>query len=435
MQVGTSCLWSLARSSGFLVPGIALIPLAIAAAAALDGDGSLPVGLGIGTGGVLLVIFAGMHMSQAWRDRPSDVVLSPESLCVEGGRFHGLAIPWSRIDRKGTVIKADREKRPTVLTIIATALDVAGLSGLSVDLKDKDTLVEIHRLVIAQTTGQTVVLAEAERPIERESLRALLDSIQGDHWYGSPEKPPAVTPAPPTVLSCARCGAATPPAETEFASCPYCGTAVPVPEAIRQGVRDGRVLTREHRMSERVLGRLIGQPGARTTNALFLAAALPMFLAWPLAIALAARASAQGPLTGASAAKLAIFALALILSPFFLARARLVDRFALRLLTLGFAARAPVSDEAPFTCRRCGAPLAAAQDSVRVPCVYCGSDNLVGIDLGHRVVVETEQADALGVALRRRSQERRLWSGLGAGAIVLLVVASWLLYSVKGGLW
>lgn len=431
LQIGTSSLWSLARSSASLLPGLGLVPLGVTVAIE-TGLSRLGISLGVALGmaGVLLAIFAWAHIRYAWCDRPSDVVLSSEGLRVEGGRYHGLSMPWSLVDRSGTCIVADQEDRLTLKSIGLSALLAAVLALIGVDLpeglKEK---VGIRRLRVARRSGGSVVVAEAERPIEQDSLQALLDSIRADQWYGPPDPAARTVPPPVGVVACPGCGAAAVPDETEAVTCPYCGTAVAIPEAVRRGVRDGRVISHERRLSERVLGRLLEQPGARSMGWLFLGASVPMLLAWPLAFGLAGREWELGTLTSVASAKLAFFASAAILSLFFLLRVRLVDRFALRLLTLGFAARAPVNDQAPFTCRRCGAPLPEARDSIHVACVYCRSENLIGLDLGHRAAVETAQADTLGDALRGRSRERRVWSGFGLAAMALLVPATWMLSS------
>jgi hypothetical protein len=90
-----------------------------------------------------------------------------------------------------------------------------------------------------------------------------------------------------------------------------------------------------------------GSPAPVRTGALFLVAAVPMLLAWPLAFRLAGREWELGSFRGGAAANLAFFACAVILGLFSFLRAHLVDRFALRLL--GFAARSPVDGRAPFT--------------------------------------------------------------------------------------
>jgi hypothetical protein len=437
LQIGTSSLWSLTRSSAALLPGLALIPLGIAAAIATKGRyAGIALALAIATCGVLLVVFAWAHIRYAWQDRPSDVILSPEGLRVEGGRFHGLVVPWSLIDRTRTSIRADEEERLTLASIALSGVMTGLLALIGIGASDgiKETIA-VHRLVVVRRRGGSVVVAEAERPIEQESLRVLLDSIRADQWYPRPDVEAGTAPPTLGVVACPGCGAAAMPDEAETVTCRYCGALVVIPEEVRRGVRDGRVISHEHRLSERVLARLIDQPGASSTGGLFIAAAVPMLLAWPLAFGLAGREWELGSFQATAAAKLALFASAVILGLFCFLRARLVDRFALRLLTLGFAARSPVDARAPFTCRRCGAPLAEARDSVRVPCAYCGTENLVGLDLGHRAKVETTQAGTLGDALRSRSRERRLWSALGISALALLVPASWLFYSgAKAGL-
>src|SRR4051794_5363035 len=109
LQIGTSSVWSLARASASLFAGPTLSLLMVAAMV----NGRVPVWLGVGLafGGLLLLPFALAHLRYAVRDRPSDVLLSADGLRVEGGRYHGLVIGWTEVDREACVLTATQETR------------------------------------------------------------------------------------------------------------------------------------------------------------------------------------------------------------------------------------------------------------------------------------------------------------------------------------
>jgi DNA-directed RNA polymerase subunit RPC12/RpoP len=453
LQIGTSSIWSLARAAASLLSGPALATLAMVAF--LQGRLSFWLAAPLTAAGVLLFFFALAHIDRAVRDRPSDVVLSAEGLLIEGGRYGGFTVPWSEIDRGRCVLTTDNERRLTLLTIGAnSALAILAVLFETVPDALVRANVEVLRLHVARKRkGKPLPVAEAERPIEMESLRALFDSIQADHWYREADAEPRPTPAPPeppqatlaglTIVACQACGAPAVPDDAETVTCPYCGGEIAIPPDLRKAVQDSRAVRHERRFADKLVARLVTQPGARRTSALVGLAAIPMMLAWPLAlwITLVWRQGgtwwqALQRLTLWGALPPAVFALSAVLALFFLLRSRLADRFALRLLTLGFAARAPERPGAPYTCRRCGAPLADPQDTALAPCVYCGTDNVVGIDLGHRVELETQQAGTLAEALRRRGEERRLWSSLTLAALVLLAADGlFLSRGLAGALW
>jgi hypothetical protein len=86
-----------------------------------------------------------------------------------------------------------------------------------------------------------------------------------------------------------------------------------------------------------------------------------------------------------------------------------------------------------YACRSCGAPLATRSDRLVVPCVYCGSDNVLGIDLRRDVAPAARQVATLEDALRARSRERALaWVAWSLGLLGLAGAAG-LLSRIVGG--
>ncbi|HTM21407.1 MAG TPA: hypothetical protein VL172_12890, partial [Kofleriaceae bacterium] len=76
------------------------------------------------------------------------------------------------------------------------------------------------------------------------------------------------------------------------------------------------------------------------------------------------------------------------------------------------------------SCRSCGGPLpAAAEDRLVVACVYCGSDNLLGLDLRRQAARARSQERSVRAATRRRWWARLrllIVVPLAAGALYLL---------------
>lgn len=124
---------------------------------------------------------------------------------------------------------------------------------------------------------------------------------------------------------------------------------VEVPADVRERVRASEQTRASERQTNRRVQQLLDQPGAHATNLTYALAAVPMALAWPAVVAVAVVQARAGVMSFTSVAPLVVFPLAIVLGSFTLLRARLVNRIALRLLTLGFAARSP-GGPAPRTC-------------------------------------------------------------------------------------
>jgi hypothetical protein len=123
------------------------------------------------------------------------------------------------------------------------------------------------------------------------------------------------------------------------------------------------------------------------------------------------------------------FAVALSTGLVLAANALVVFRRAVGLVFATFHARPPEREGDPHTCRHCGAPLARAAESPLATCVYCRSDNVIGIDLPSYAEPEERQAAKLDELLAARRKERRLWARLAALALVSLVGSGVLLKS------
>jgi hypothetical protein len=425
LQIGTSSLWSVARGAATLVPGVALVIAALPLVVV-----SFYATVFVGVVGALLVYFAVMHLYIAARSRPSDVILTPEGLRVEGGVHHGRAIAWPAIDPDRTSLSIEKERRYTLLRVLGNGLAVvlmmlARTRVFWVERREFD----IARLRVALRDGSAVLLAEAERPIEKESLEALHEAIRSSGWHAPPgeKRPKRAAGARHTtlgisVLFCDRCGAVAIPDDRDAVPCRFCQNPVPIPPATRERVAASLRVREGRRTSDRLVGQLLRQPGARSTGTRLVAAAVVMMLAWPVAFSVGGVEIATGLHDALGLSSLLVFPVSIILGLFFLLRASLADRFALRLLTLDFGAQHLKKEGDPYTCRRCDAPLPDDPGAVVVGCRYCGADNIKGIDLRREAVDATREATSLEDALAKRAGERRLWGALTIVAVILVLL-------------
>jgi len=415
LQIGTTSLWSLGRTALVLVPAIALLPFSLFLEDGLFG------GL---AAGALLIFYGGMHARFAIRERSSDVLLSKRGLRIEGGRFHGLWAHWENVERARCHLDETTEKRPTLWGIFTFLVSKARKSPL------RD--VPVMRLRLVPRHGEALVVAQAERPIEMESMRALLESIQTGPW-GEADKAQLDRRAHDNrarqaqlgihVLACPECGAPAAPAEQPFVKCRYCGAAVAVPPEMAGRIAASRRVAVGRTASSDLVKKLLKQPGAHETNSRIMLLAVPMLLAWPLAIVALLARWGTDTLTSVDLAALPIAPFLVVAGLFAVLRASLVDRQALRLLTLDFGAQPPLRKGDPHTCRRCGAPLEERPGEVLVVCAYCSCDNVLGLDLGREVAPTEHQARSLEEAFRGRASEARLWGVLKVTGFALLVVA------------
>lgn len=216
---------------------------------------------------------------------------------------------------------------------------------------------------------------------------------------------------PTTLLACSGCGAWLPIADTHEVTCAYCEARTIVPAELRLKLTTARRLAKDDHRRERVLRKLLDQPGARSTNIL-LAATLAVLISGVVAVAIGVSEGQR---------RLAEFAMVPGIALALLCRIRIADRAALRVVSLGYAALGPSRPGAHFACRCCEAPLPSV-DTISIACLYCHAENIVGIDLGRRVVASRAQQRSLDETLRGRGEVRR--EGLVAvGIVVACLVA------------
>ena len=287
------------------------------------------------------------------------------------------------------------------------------LAESSVDATSK---VKVWRLHIHRG-GARRLIAETDRPIERDSMTAAATSV-GAVVSGQRYVAEAPTVAA-RILTCGRCGAAAVPDDAPVVACAYCATDVPVPADIRGQAAATKAASATRGTTDAIIAKLRDQPRAAHANVWLLVLGLLMFGAWPLGWGLVGvRALADG----FQASDLAVLLLpfAAVLAGFFLSRARLADRGALQLLTLGFGALAPARPGEPSRCRRCQGPLPGAGLGGVAHCRYCAAENIVGLDLRPTVDPARTERATFDVALAQRASEKRMWAALSVAAGVAL---------------
>jgi len=413
LQIGTTSAWSAGRSAAALFPGLALTILAVwmlVHIATYD----LRITGAVGAVGVMLVLYAAGHLRSALSTRASDVLLFGDGLAVDGGRLHGAKIAWSELTAPYAEIEDATVQRITLGSMFSIALAIVseGAGGGNATSK-----VQVWRLHLHQR-GVRQLIAETDRPIERDSMAAAAASVSavvsGQRYVA--EAPTVAA----RILSCSGCGAAAVPDDAPWVPCMFCGAQIPLPNEVRGQAAAAKAMSQSRSATTEIIAKLREQPRAAHANVGLLVLGALMFGAWPIGWGLIAfRVLADG-FQGSDLFCL-LLPFAAVVAGFFIARARLADRGALQLLTLGFGALAPARQGQPSRCRMCQGPLPGAGLGGVTQCRYCAAENIVGLDLRPTVdPARTEQA-TFDVALKQRAQEKRLWTTLTVVACFVLL--------------
>lgn len=416
LQVGTACVYSLARGA---VAGVPIGgSLATAIRWAYIASQGQPVPSDLLTPGLLLLLgvplarYSWIHLRLAWRKRPSDLHISADGLRFDGGPLDGQLIPFREIEADGAVVTEDTEKRPGFWRTLAMFLVPPS----------KD--VRVSRLWLKRKNGSRALMAEAEQPAEVESLRALADTIRAAVARVTEAARPRAPAGPPDMVRCPSCQAPVSPSDAPSVACAFCAASVAIPEPLRRKVRDAKSLHASRPRVNALITRLLRQPGARRINRVLIPVAVLMLIAWPLSVVATVILEGLGSFSYQQRDALFFAPPFFIASLFFFARTQLINRFALHLLTFGFAARAPIKPGAPHTCRHCGGPLpSAAETEAVVRCAYCGFDSVMGVDLETDAGLSSKQAQTLEQALKSRVRAWFRWGALLAASVVLLNLA------------
>ena len=365
--------------------------------------------------GGLLVVYSIGHMRAAVRTRASDILLYPDGLLVDGGRLHGQRVPWGELTAPYAEIEDTFAKRLTIGSIFKVILALLVRSNNL--FGGVTSQVRVWRLYVHQK-GERRLIAETDRPIERDSMAAAAASVSA---VVSGQRYVAEAPTVPArILSCPSCGAPAVPDDAAFVTCAFCSIRVPLPDEIRGQAAAAKAMSQSRGTTAGIIAKLRDQPRAAHTNRWMAILAVLMFGAWPIGWGLiAVRVLGDG--FQASDLFCLLLPFAAVVAGFFLSRARLADRGALQLLTLGFGALSPRKEGEPSRCRRCQGPLPSAGLGGVTQCRYCSAENIVGLDLRPSVdPARAEQAN-FDEALKKRASEKRLWTTLSVVALFALL--------------
>jgi Zn finger protein HypA/HybF involved in hydrogenase expression len=404
LQVGTSAFWGLLRSAvyflpsaviflGVLIPGIVIIVEVPDLLSVSDTLGQIIIGIFVALLALPFIFLrsAIRQFVDAWEERPSDIVLRDGSkVLVVGGPYNGRTF-------EGNQCKLQ-------------------------DTHHKRSLAN-EEIEIVELSLENEVVARAARDVEKESLRALHETLVA-RSQSHDTKP--VHEAAVSLLSCTQCDAPVIPDDAEQVTCPYCKAKVVVPTALREKIRAQRTLAADRPRNERMIEHMLRQPSARFVWSVMLGLGAPMLLVWPAAVFAMFHLYRHDGLAFANVALLLLAGVVAIAALFVLMRWTLVNRQALSLVSARFSALPPDKPGAPRLCRTCRAPLPdAGGDRMVVKCAYCESDNVLGFDLRIPASIESKQRRSLDDELARRRSERFRWRASALGAVAILALLRW----------
>ena len=331
--------------------------------------------------GGLVFAFGARQWSFGWDARPADIVLEGSGFRVDGGPHHGLAFEWHEI-KTCTLRKQSTEDNAP--------------SGLWLD--------------------DDLCIAEADDYDEVRSLEETAEAISSclTSTYG---RAPPARRATTGEIACPNCGAPASPSMEDVVACLRCGAAVSMPPDVRDRVRAALDLPAAERRVDRLVTKLLDQPGAQSTMLVLLVSLGLLASAWPLTVWAYVRSYQMHRLSVELGFVLAALPVLLVLDGYFLSRLRMVDRRALASLVTGFGARPPAQAGDPPRCRSCWAPLRNVDQTV-VRCVFCNASNITGVDLRALAGRTADAQDSLEWAMSVRNMSRRVWVfGAAFGAV------------------
>jgi hypothetical protein len=442
-----------ARGSGGASAELARLPLQVGSTAHWSFTRvPIPIGLGLGfiliardpdlihggfddQGAAFLMIllaltcfaYSAFHLYNAVVRRASDLVLTAEGIRLKGGRGRTRQLRWSELSPPYAEVQETTERQ---LTVVGTLLFVFSRfrSGFPV------RKVTVWKLWVYEG-GQRRLLAKSDREIEARSMEAAAQSIA---CVETGRRYVAEAPSVPVQgVFCPACGAPAVPADADHVPCRHCGQAVPMEAQMRSQAVAAAEMRRNRARHARITKRLLAQPRAGRTNASLASLWLLMIAPWPAAIALFHHYETHDvPVMalGLAPPLMLLVPPAAMLSAWALGRARLVNRGAMQLLTLGFGALAPVREGEAPRCRRCHGPLHDAGVGGVVTCGYCQSDNITGIDLRPFVDQARAEQQTLDATLDARRRAKIVWTLAGGGALLLLAAATLLFAAGLAGL-
>ncbi len=269
------------------------------------------------------------------------------------------------------------------------------------------------------------IAAQSTQSEETRSLEAVAGTLRELHAQAAGKHAPRHERDPDGVIHCRNCGGPAAPSEAARVLCRYCGQEVAIPASAHEQLRALESLDASRAESERLLRRLLRQPGATATNALVLLALPPLISGWPLAsIVFDEFFQTRRLFDWTHGVALFAGATSFTWGLSWLVRAFVGGRAAVRIIASRFAAVPSIVPGAPCRCRECGAPLPESpSDRLVVLCAYCRCENLTGVNLVPVAGREEAQAGALASELRIRLRELQRYRRLAAGSLILLVAS------------
>lgn len=353
--------------------------------------------------GLLVMGFAQRNLRRARRMQPSDLELEPDRLRIRGGPHDGFDIPFSKLERVFV-------RRAT--TVLPQFFDLLPKSGDD----DGDDANDLHVLFLQKKTLDLKAIAMTRAPGELASFEELAATLQS---VVQPKPEADGAPLPQQVLRCPSCqGPVAPSADAEV-SCAWCGQRLSVPASLQEKVRAAAVVASH---SHDAVKTVLDQPSAPSLDKTFKYLTRALMAAWGFGgvCILAAELNERSLLQAVGF--ISVFVFGAVTGGFSLFRYLLVDRQALRVLTLQFAALGSEKAGTPRSCRQCRGPLVAQTDQLVVSCVYCNAPNLMGVDLRGQAAVVGEEARSLEQVLEQRTSRRKTWRAVAMLGVGLIVV-------------
>jgi hypothetical protein len=190
----------------------------------------------------------------------------------------------------------------------------------------------------------------------------------------------------------------------------------------REKIRVASALSEKTEQLEAVVHDLLEQPSARRANrVLGLVDALILWTPAAGIVICLVPAPFGGFLRGFMVLAIGV---PLAIAGGYFARAEIVERQALRGLTMGMGARNPLRAGEPPRCRQCGGTLVIRPQHAVALCLYCHAENLLGLDLRPAAAAAQAHLYELGSIVSTRARQRGLARRRAAlyGGLALLVL-------------
>jgi len=460
LNVGVSALWNLSRAALAFLPGCYII--ASLYLAMLGFRAGNPFWYAAYAYGGLFAAMAGWQaVKQVFVEWPSDAIMTESGLIIERDplpflfRFLNrsyqprLHFGWHELQEWKLSLETRKQERYSLWRLLFSGITVPLSLLLAIFGGDKilDRILgaSFKSRSYAETTlylvgnehknaqGQKIMLARGENELDTESVHALYDTLKNralsyttEGQVQTEERLKRIFLHADTTIErliCPHCGSANPPDEAQQTTCLYCKELIPVPAELRAKIKAIREATEHDSKSEALLNKLLRQGKSYWASLRLKIGGLSLLLSVPL---LFLGYEWFDKRSMANIILMLIFALFFATTYclfFFITRTTLVNRRALRLITLGFAAIPPADDKSPHLCRGCGAALRPRAGSMVVKCVYCSTQNILGLDFRPELQSSTEQERTLTDAFAGRRRERIRWTLLSLLCLPMLLIS------------